>query len=90
MGGTALIIVVLLLRFRGLAVWTTTIVWHWIGLKDFIVGLEFHFIQPFDPSMGELPPLLLLSGGIISHLLAIFLLVKYRGIYLKVSFESNS
>ncbi len=82
MGATALIIVTLLLRFRGLMIWTIAIVWHWIGLKDFITGLEFHLIQPFDPSMGNLSPLLLLSTGIVFHLIASYLLVKHRSIYL--------
>ena len=80
-GATALIIAYLLWKSRGLAVWTIAIVWHWIGIKDFASGIEFHFIEPFDPSMGN-TVLVPLIGGPILQLIAVYLLVRHRRVYL--------
>jgi len=80
-GITAPIVAWLLWRKQGLAVWTVAIVWQFIGIKDFLTGLEFHFIQPFDPSMGSIP-IVLLGGGPLVHLVAVYLLIKHRSHYL--------
>lgn len=80
-GATALIVAYLLWKSRGLAVWTIAIVWHWVGIRDYVSAIEFQFIEPFDPSLGN-AILVPLFGGLILQLIAAFLLVKYRRIYL--------
>lgn len=76
-GLTAPLIAYLLWKHRNLSTWTLAIVWHWIGLKDFIAGLEFHLIQPFDPAMGDLPILIFIIGPLI-HIYVTYLLVRNR------------
>lgn len=80
-GATAPVVAWLLWRRRGLGVWTVGLVWHFIGIKDFIAGLEFHLIQPFDPSMGSIP-VVILGGGPLVHLIAVYFLIRHRAHYL--------
>jgi hypothetical protein len=75
-GITAPIAAVLLWRYRGLAVWTIGIVRHVIGIKDYTVGMQLHFVEPFDRSVGNMP-LAIFVGGIVVNLLCIYLLVRY-------------
>ena len=81
-GITALIVAALLWRSRGLAVWTIAIIWQVIGLKDYTVGMQLQFIEPFDPSMSNTMAMIFFGGGIAVHLVCIYLLVRYRNYYL--------
>lgn len=76
-GVTAPIIAFLLWKRRSLSTWTLAIVWQWIGLKDFIGGLEFHLIEPFDPAMGDLPIAIFIIGPVI-HIYTTYLLVRNK------------
>ena len=78
MAVTAPIIVILLLRTRGLAVWTIAIAWQVIGIKDYSAGLQFYAM---DPNQGNLL-WFILGGGTVIHLLNIYLLSRFRRFYL--------
>ncbi|NQV36437.1 MAG: hypothetical protein HQ509_00335 [Candidatus Marinimicrobia bacterium] len=45
-GALALIVTYLLWKHRGLGVWTSGIVFHVIGIKDFSVAAQLIFIAP--------------------------------------------
>ncbi|MCH8907528.1 MAG: hypothetical protein IH840_10600 [Candidatus Heimdallarchaeota archaeon] len=80
-GLTALIVVPLLWKSRTLLAWTIGIIWHVIGLKDYTVGFQLHFVEPFDESLGS-TPIFVFTFGIIVHIICISLLVRYRHYYL--------
>lgn len=83
-GITAPIIAYLLWKHRSLLTWTLAIVWHWIGLKDFVSGLEFHLIEPFDPSMGNLPIAIFIIGPLL-HIYVTYLLVRNRNDFFQLA-----
>lgn len=83
MGLTAPIVAYLLWKTRGLAIWTTAIVWHAIGIKDYIAGLEFVGVElPSGSSASLIIPILVV--GISVQLLCIYLLALHRRHYLEV------
>ena len=79
-GITAPIVTFLLVRRRDRTAWIIALIWHAVGIKDFIAGLEFHFIQPFDPAL-ESAGLVLLVTGTALQLLAVALLVRHRSAF---------
>ena len=83
MGLTAPIVAYLLWKNRGLAIWTTAIVWYAIGIKDYLAGLMFAGIElPDGTSAGMLVPILIVGIGF--HVLCIYLLARHRRHYLEV------
>ena len=81
MGLTAPIVAVLLWKKRGMAIWITAIVWHAIGIKDYLAGSQFLGVAlPGYATVGMLAPIFVV--GITFHLICIFLLSRYRRRYL--------
>jgi len=80
-GATAPFVAWLLWKRRDLVGWVVPLIWHWIGIKDFITGVELHLIQPFAPEMGDLA-LIVLGAGPFVHLVAVFFIVRHRALYL--------
>ena len=80
-GVTAPIVAFMLWKNRGLAVWTTAIVWHVIGIKDYSAGAQFAALETPD-GMSASVILPVFAVGISVHLLCIFLLVRCRRHYL--------
>ena len=48
MGVTAPIVAIMLWKTRGLAIWTTAIAWHVIGIKDYLAGAQFLAVEVPD------------------------------------------
>ena len=80
-GATALIVAFALWKYKNLTIWTIAIVWHVLGIKDFLTGLEFYYIEPFE-AVKEMGPAIFIIGQ-IAHLIAIFFLVRNRTHYFK-------
>jgi len=81
MGVTALIIAIMLWKTRGLAIWTTAIAWHMIGIKDYLAGAQFLAVElPDGASLSVIVPIF--AVGISAQVLCIFLLVRFRRDYL--------
>jgi hypothetical protein len=77
-GLTALIIAYLLWKRRGLMPWTIGIVFHVIGMTDFLVAAQLFFLAP----MPMVPNLDFMIVAISVQLLCIALLVRNRDYYL--------
>jgi len=76
-GFSAIIIAFILWKFRGLGIWTIGIVWHAIGIKDYLAGLNAHAISPWDGGPGD-AILIFFPFMIIVHLFCIYLLARFR------------
>ena len=84
MGVTALIVAGLLWKYRGLGVWTIAIVWHVIGIKDYLAGTQLAIVEPpIDAEPGGLGVFFVIFGvGILLHIISIYLLSRNRNYYL--------
>ena len=82
MGVTALIVAGLLWKYRGLAVWTIAIVWHVIGIKDYLVGTQLAIVEPPAQTGGGGVFFVIFGVGILMHIISLYLLSRYRNYYL--------
>jgi len=82
-GITALIVAGLLWRSQGLAVWTIGIVWHVIGIKDYIAGLQLLVADPPIESPAPAEVFFVILGvGAFLQIISIYLLSRYRSYFL--------
>ena len=82
MGITALIVAYLLLKKRGLAVWTIGVTWQIVGIKDYISGIMLSFVDPITgpifpgPEFPTFVMILFLTIGMLIQISVIYLLSR--------------